>query len=624
MKKEIKKLLKNSPLYPFLRSTKRTLRIYKEYPQKYGVSPIEALKEIEVCKYDAPYILKKASIKNQGVGDFFYSLDHSIVVEPKNTIIHNMPVDYDYVTNLELGDSVIENSIKAYVKRINDPRVTLEKPHDLKSALQSILLWNSLLWQTGHNLVGLGRLDKVLAKYPIPEDAEELICDFLKTLHCEYTFKSGVLKGDTGQIILLGGLDENGEYFCNEYTKLFIKCIEKIHLPDPKLLLRCSKNMPKELMELSMECNATGIGSPLFSNDDIVIPKLIDFGYEAKDAYNYGVSACWEPLSIGNSLEQNNLANVEYGSCTHQVLVDEKLSECSNFDDVLNLFYQKLEDNSIQIKTGLDKIVWEDDPLLSLMMGLKTDIAEGGAKYNDYGILSVGMSAAVNSLLNIKKFVFEEHKYTLKDVQKIVLDNYQDSADDFSLFSENANGYGTESDEAISLTNKIISKTETFFKDYRNKFGGKVKFGLSSPGYLMIGQNCGATLDGRKAGEAFQTHISRDKGEPLTEIMNFESKLKFTGTSANANVLDVMVPSSLLKDNVDKFATYMMAGIKAGIFQLQMNVLSYAQLVDAKAHPEKYPNLIVRVWGFSAYFNDLPEEYKDHLINRAKQMEHIN
>lgn len=624
MKKEIKKLLKNSPLYPFLRSTKRTLRIYKEYPQKYGVSPIEALKEIKVCKYDAPCILKKASIKNQGVGDFFYSLDHSIVVKPKNTIIHNMPVDYDYVTNLELGDSVIENSIRDYVKRINDPRVTLEKPHDLKSALQSILLWNALLWQTGHNLVGLGRLDKVLAKYPLPENAEDLLCDFLKTLHCEYTFKSGVLKGDTGQIILLGGLDENGEYFCNEYTKLFIKCVEKIHLPDPKLLLRCSKNMPKELMELSMECNATGIGSPLFSNDDIVIPKLIDFGYEANDAYNYGVSACWEPLSIGNSLEQNNLANVEYGSCMHQVLVDEMLSECSTFDDVLNVFYKKLENNSIQIKIGLDKIAWEDEPLLSLMMGLNTDIAEGGAKYNDYGILSVGMSAAVNSLLNIKKFVFEEHKYTLKDVQKIILDNYQNSVDDFALFSENENGYGTESDEAISLTNKIIAKTETFFKDYRNKFGGKVKFGLSSPGYLMIGQNCGATLDGRKAGEAFQTHISRDKGEPLTEIMNFESKLKFTGTSANANVLDVMVPSSLLKDNVDKFATYMMAGIKAGIFQLQMNVLSYAQLVDAKAHPEKYPNLIVRVWGFSAYFNDLPEEYKDHLINRAKQMEHIN
>lgn len=70
----------------------------------------------------------------------------------------------------------------------------------------------------------------------------------------------------------------------------------------------------------------------------------------------------------------------------HQVLVDEMLSECNTFDDVLNVFYKKLENNSIQIKIGLDKIAWEDDPLLSLLMGLKTDIAEGGAKYNDYGI----------------------------------------------------------------------------------------------------------------------------------------------------------------------------------------------------------------------------------------------
>lgn len=66
-----------------------------------------------------------------------------------------------------------------------------------------------------------------------------------------------------------------------------------------------------------------------------------------------------------------------------------------------------------------------------------------------------------------------------------------------------------------------------------------------------------------------------------------------------------------------------MGGIKEGIFQLQMNVLSYKQLVEAKLHPEKYPNLIVRVWGFSAYFNDLPEEYKDNLIKRAKEMEKI-
>lgn len=258
--------------------------------------------------------------------------------------------------------------------------------------------------------------------------------------------------------------------------------------------------------------------------------------------------------------------------------------------------------------------------LLSYMMGLSKDISEGGAKYNDYGILSIGMSAAVNSLLNINKFVFEEKRYSLEKIQNIIKENYKEGIE---LFAKNENGYGTDSSEAIELTNYLIKQTENNFKSYRNMLGGKVKFGLSSPGYLDFGKNCGATLDGRKADEPFQTHISRDKGEPLTEIMNFESKLQFSGVSSNANVLDVMVPASLIKDNISKFAIYMKGGIKEGIFQLQMNVLSYAQLVDAKAHPEKYPNLIVRVWGFSAYFNDLPEEYKDNLIRRAKEMEKV-
>ena len=124
-----------------------------------------------------------------------------------------MPVDYSYVINKNLENSDIENAIRAYVKKINDPRVSLEKPTDLKSALQAILFWNSLLWQTGHTLVGLGRLDKVLSVYEVPENAENIICDFLKTLHSEYTFKSASLKGDTGQIIILGGLDTEDGYF---------------------------------------------------------------------------------------------------------------------------------------------------------------------------------------------------------------------------------------------------------------------------------------------------------------------------------------------------------------------------------------------------------------------------
>lgn len=611
MIQKIKIVLKKTPIY----SLYRNYKLVKKYAEKYGLTYEEAKKSTKVVRPKLKSILRNVKISNCGVGEFYYCLDTTIIINNRNHIIDNMPVDYGFLLNNNLDDSFEIKEIKKYINRINDPRITLNTPTTLKEALQCILFWNSLLWQTGHSLVGLGRLDKVLDIFPIPDDVEQLLCDFLKTLHCAYRFKSASLIGDTGQIILLGGLESDGRYFSNEYTYLFIKCLKKTHLPDPKILLRCSANMPKELMELAVDCASTGIGSPLFSNDDVIIPNLIDFGYDEKDAFNYGVSACWEPLSIGNSLEQNNLDNVEYGRCANQTILDEKFVNCQSIDEIIEIYFKYLKNNCNEIKTRLDSITWEKDSLLSLMMGLDKDISEGGCKYNNYGILSVGMSAAINSILNIKRFVFEEEKYSLVEIQKLVRNN------DILKFSENINGFGVDSEYAVALTNLLIRETEDCFRNYRNKFGGKVKFGLSSPSYIDAATNVGATLDGRRAGEPFETHISRNKGEPLTEIMNFESKLQFSGISSNANVLDVMVQSSLIKDNISKFAQYIMGGIKEGIFQLQMNVLSYTQLVDAKSHPEKYPNLIVRVWGFSAYFNDLPEEYKDNLIRRAKQME---
>ena len=98
------------------------------------------------------------------------------------------------------------------------------KCSSLEDALQRILFWSSLFWQSQHTLVGIGRLDKVLARYKldIPESVQ-IIGDFYSEMHRHYAFKSsGKLLGDTGQIIVLGGIDPNGDYFCNEYTHIFI------------------------------------------------------------------------------------------------------------------------------------------------------------------------------------------------------------------------------------------------------------------------------------------------------------------------------------------------------------------------------------------------------------------
>lgn len=620
LKKNRDKILRKLGLMSFAKAQVKKLGVIREYKIYNHTSWINSFYKVKLLSKSYYSLFDNIKICNCGCGDFFCSLDDSVRIFTKNEIVGNMPVDYAYVLHCTFEEDDTIKAINHFIDRINDPRISLKKPSNLQEALQSILFWHSLLWQTGHHLVGLGRLDKVLSEYEIPQNGKELIRDFLLTLHQKYEFKSSAMKGDTGQIIILGGLEEDGSYFYNDYTYLFIESLKNLGIPDPKILLRVSRKTPERLIAVAIECISTGIGSPLISNDDVIIPLLQEFDYEKHDAYNYGVSACWEPLSIGNSLEQNNLAHLEYGRCANEMIIDPQFIKCRCHEDVLSLFYQKLHSNAEMKRKSIDEIKWEDDPLVSMMMGLKTDISCGGAKYNNYGLLTVGISAAVNTLLNIKRFVFENKEYSLIQIQDIIKNNYRDTNHPFDI---NENGFATDSPDAIELTNQIIRRTEMEFQNYRNRYGGKIKFGLSSPAYITVSKDVGATLDGRYANEAFSTHISRDKGDPITEIMNFESKLKFSGISSNANVLDVIIQLNLLDGNKDKFLKLIIGGIKEGIFQIQFNILSYKQLLEARKHPEICPHLIVRVWGFSAYFNDLPDEYKDNLIRRAKEAEGI-
>lgn len=160
---------------------------------------------------------------------------------------------------------------------------------NFEEALQRILLWSSIFWQSHHRLVGLGRLDKILSPFIEPGKSQEriaMIHDFCEVLHRHYGFKSNLAKGDTGQIILLGGVEPDGKYFANELTYDFINAFIKRGVPDPKLLLRVSENMPDDILRISVDCIATGIGCPLLSDDDVIIPALEDFGYSHDDACN--------------------------------------------------------------------------------------------------------------------------------------------------------------------------------------------------------------------------------------------------------------------------------------------------------------------------------------------------
>ena len=201
------------------------------------------------------------------------------------------------------------------------------------------------------------------------------------------------------------------------------------------------------------------------------------------------------------------------------------------------------------------------------------------------------------------------------------LDDFRGHDDVLKLLKNSANEFGKDKQYVRDLTNYILSQVDTHLSSYRNRFGGRVKFGLSSPSYLEIGKISKATFDGRKSGEPYGTHISADFGVAYTELMNFSSKLNYDGSKFNGNVVDIMLSPDFINNNREKFTYFMEKIIKEGVFQLQLNVVSSDLLIKAKANPSLMPNLIVRVWGFSAYFNELPEEYQNMLIERARRNE---
>ena len=586
---------------------------------------------------------KTVAVSGNILGNF--CLDYSIIIDRAFDEIYQEAVNDEYGREARLvmegmlslcdriikeiadKDSKIHNKNK-YIQYYKD--MFMKPAEHFEEALQRILFFNQILWQTRHRLNGLGRLDKILNRvynkdiesgYITKKEAEIILDDFLITLSKYPEYKSDSLMGDIGQIIILGGLTSDEDYFYNDLTLMFLEAIARVKRPDPKVLLRVSKFMPDYIINNITECLLAQTGSPLLSNDDVVIPA-IESSFSKEDIYNYHTSACWEPFIAGKSFDQNNIAVYSY----FDVLEDVLAAEHKSFNQLVKQYIKSNSECFARFLKTLDSIKWAKDPLVSMFTGQcnksRCDISDGGAQYNNYGVTTVGLGNVIDSLLNIKELVFEKRLITLKELNKARLSDFKKDDKLYTIISNMNKHYGHDDKLTIELANKITEAMADVAKNYKNKFGGTVKFGLSSPSYNKRGMNANGDLSGRKAREAFNTHISCSD-VTYTELVGFASKLDYTEQRYNGNVIDFFISPIMISGNKEKFNLFLKGAIFMGFFQMQMNLMDSKTLIDAKKNPNRYPGLIVRVWGFSAYFNDLPEDYQNILINRAIMAESI-
>lgn len=511
--------------------------------------------------------------------------------------------------------------LTTYMERLLD-----NVPETLDEAIQKLLFYNALFWQAGHWQCGLGRLDLVLYKYYAQdlakgvitrESGKEQIRKMCLVLDKDMKAKSRALIGDTGQYILLGGIDANGGTVQNDLTEIFLEVFTELKVPDPKLILRVNPNTSDVIWRKAVDCILTGCGSPLIINEDLVMTGMVEFGYEKEDVWNFGTSACWEPLIIGKSFDQNNpLLNIPVVDSLNKFIREEITFE--NFESFMKAYKRQLER---QILQNIQDVDFDCSPLYSLFFDdcikNQRDFSEGGATYAYHGVQIVSFPNLVNALLNIKTFVFDRKLFSIHDCSQAIKADFKGYEDMREALLANPLKFGSTDKTVLNLTRGLMAFiSETVAHKAMN--GKKAKVGFSSSHYIIVSKGVGASLDGRHNGEPFAVHISPVSSKiDLQEVLDFAGSLDYSGNRMNGNVVDFILPKAYI-DVPDKLVTILRNALTGGVYELQLNVLDAATLKDAKAHPEKYPSLIVRVWGFSAYFNDLPEEYKDNLIKRAE------
>ena len=495
-------------------------------------------------------------------------------------------------------------------------------------ALQIFRILYFALRYEGSNHITLGRFDQYMYPYYKSDiekgilteaSALELLEDFFVSFNKDSDLYPGVQEGDNGQSMVLGGIDGDGNDVFNELSSLCLKASYNNKMIDPKINLRVGKNTPPARYTEATTLTKAGLGFPQYSNEEIVIPALEKLGYEPSDAVDYVVAACWEFIIPKVGTDIPNIDAVSYPTAVDAAL-HKYLESCADYDEFFGYVCNELNKETERICSKWKRIYVVPAPFMNLLMDC--DIYDGG-KYNNFGLHGAGISTAADSLAAIKKYVFETKEISATEIIRAVDNNFDGYPELLHKLRYETPKLGNNDDFVDDIAVKLLDAFSKSLEGKKNSLGGIYRAGTGSAMfYLWKANEIGASADGRLKGEPFGANFSVSlfanvKG-PVSVIASM-TKPHFE-RAINGGPLTLEFHSSVFSesDGVQKVGALVKSFIDNGGHQIQLNTVNREELLDAQKHPEKHKHLVVRVWGWSAYFVDLDKEWQDHIIARQE------
>ena len=494
---------------------------------------------------------------------------------------------------------------------------------NFREALQFFRIIHFFLWLEGdyHNTVG--RFDQYMYPYfkkdiemgvYTRESALGLVEDFFISFNKDSDLYFGVQQGDNGQSMVLGGIDKDGNDSFNLLSELCLLASENLKLIDPKINLRVSKKTPLSVFEKCTKLTRAGLGFPQYSNDDVVIPALVKYGYDYEDAINYGVAACWEFIIPGVGNDIANIGAVNFPEVIDKAIRDS-LPAAKSFDEVLKTAEEYIDEKSKTVGSDIKDILVAPSHLM--------DILRDGKKYNNFGIHGTGIASAADALAAVKKYVFDEKTVTPERLISALDSDFENDAELLHTLRFEAPKMGQANEEVDALAGFIMETFAKALSSKKNCLGGCFRAGSGTAMYyLWHASNLGATADGRRKGEPFGTNFSPNLFAkipgPISVIESFTAN-DMTNVM-NGGPLTLEFASSIFsnEESIGKVAALIKYFVERGGHQLQLNAVNLDTMKAAQKNPELYKNLVVRIWGWSAYFVELDRDFQNHVMKRQE------
>lgn len=459
------------------------------------------------------------------------------------------------------------------------------------------------------------------------------------------------------QNVTIGGQTPEKRDAVNELSFVVLQSIAQTRLTQPNLTVRYHKNLDKRFFDECIEVVKLGFGMPAFNNDEIIIPSFMSYGVKEEDAYNYSAIGCVETAVPGKwgyrctGMSYMNFPRILLVAMNDGVdLTSGKrfakgygcFKDMKSYEELMAAWdktVRELTRYSVITENAIDKASERDVPdilcstLTDDCLGRGKTIKEGGAVYDFISGLQVGIANMADSLAAIKKLVFDEKRITPAELWAAILDDFAspEHARIRDLLLNEAPKYGNDDDAVDAL---VVDAYDSYLDEIRKypntRFGrgpiGGIRYGGTSSISANVGQGMGtmATPDGRHAhaplAEGCSPAHNCDRQGP-TAVFKSVSKLRTEQITGGVLLNQKMTPTMLAsEENKQKLEMLIRTFFnRLHGYHVQYNIVSRETLLDAQRHPEKHKDLIVRVAGYSAFFNVLSRATQDDIIARTEQ-----